>query len=228
MTTGQSLNIGSGILVGIPKPNKPQGSTSSLRPIVLLNSIRKSTPSLFSTASLRRSSPCRYKQVRNIIRSDISEAFDSIDRVKLLQVLEEFLDEDGVRLVQMLLFETTLTIRPNDHLGREFQNNVGTPRGDALSPVLFIVYIETALRYLVTAAGMPRRLLRATVTYTDDVDFIFKPTSCAPQDSAPSVLSQWSLYVNEKRTEETLLEGCIAPDSTLDWFLLPRELKLMM
>lgn len=38
---GQPLPLGEGTPSSLPKPNKPQGLCSSLRPIVLLNSIRK-------------------------------------------------------------------------------------------------------------------------------------------------------------------------------------------
>ena len=49
--------------------------------------------------------------------------------------------------------------------------NVGTPQGDSLSPVLFIVYLETALREIreinKTEEGIPTEM-----AYADDVDFI--------------------------------------------------------
>lgn len=38
---GEPLELGEGVLLCLPKPNKPRGQCSSLRPIVLLNSIRK-------------------------------------------------------------------------------------------------------------------------------------------------------------------------------------------
>uniref|UniRef100_A0AAV1T1B3 Uncharacterized protein n=1 Tax=Peronospora matthiolae TaxID=2874970 RepID=A0AAV1T1B3_9STRA len=41
LTTGDNIHLGDGILPGLPKPNKPAGKCASLRPIILLNSIRK-------------------------------------------------------------------------------------------------------------------------------------------------------------------------------------------
>jgi len=38
---GEQVNLGEGILICLQKPNKPKGACSSLRPIVLLNTIRK-------------------------------------------------------------------------------------------------------------------------------------------------------------------------------------------
>ncbi|UIZ27661.1 hypothetical protein KXD40_005588 [Peronospora effusa] len=53
LTAGDNIHLGDGILLGIPKPNKPSGQCASLRPIVLLNSIRKA----ISLVVLRRISP---------------------------------------------------------------------------------------------------------------------------------------------------------------------------
>ena len=52
-----------------------------------------------------------------------------------------------------------------------FLANVGTPRGDSLSPVLFIVYLETALREIREINRIEERLPTETA-YADDVDFI--------------------------------------------------------
>ena len=49
--TGQKIDaIGEGILTPIPKPNKPAGPIENLRPIILLNGIRK----ILSTVTLKR------------------------------------------------------------------------------------------------------------------------------------------------------------------------------
>ena len=50
---GGHLDLGRGTLVVLPKPGKPPGALSSLRPIVLLNTLRKS----LSQIALRRMRP---------------------------------------------------------------------------------------------------------------------------------------------------------------------------
>ncbi|KDO18263.1 hypothetical protein SPRG_21568 [Saprolegnia parasitica CBS 223.65] len=108
-----------------PDPNKPQGVCSSLRPMVLLNCILKAVSVMVlkriqpkldeqigayqsgfrpgrSTADVVWSHKwCvarirQYKEQFSILGIDVSRAFDSIDRAKLLTVLRGFLDNDEV------------------------------------------------------------------------------------------------------------------------------------
>ena len=77
----------------------------------------------------------------------MSSAFDTIDRKLLLDILKDILDEDEMRLVRFLLSNTNISIKVKGATDEmPFLANVGTPQGDSLSPILFIVYLETALR----------------------------------------------------------------------------------
>uniref|UniRef100_A0AAV1UI08 Reverse transcriptase domain-containing protein n=1 Tax=Peronospora matthiolae TaxID=2874970 RepID=A0AAV1UI08_9STRA len=140
LATGDNINLGDGILLGPPKPNKPAGQCASLRPIVLLNSIRKA----ISLVVLRRISPKverflsphqsgfrpsrstadavwahrwiaaraqRYRERFHILGIDLSRAFDTVNREKLLSVLEPLLDDDEIRLIRLLLRDTMLSLR---------------------------------------------------------------------------------------------------------------------
>ena len=62
-------------------------------------------------------------------------------------VLHSFLDTDA-RIIRLLLSETNITVRVDDTLSAPFNTTVGTQQGDSLSPVLFIVHLEVALRTL--------------------------------------------------------------------------------
>ncbi|KDO17716.1 hypothetical protein SPRG_21827 [Saprolegnia parasitica CBS 223.65] len=53
----------------------------------------------------------QYEEQFSILGIDFSRAFDTIDRAKLLTVLQSFLNDDEVRLVRMLLTTTTLRLR---------------------------------------------------------------------------------------------------------------------
>ena len=175
----ESVSLGDGILSAIQKVGKPKGPLSSLRPIVLLTALRKvlslitlerSNPKFDSYLSLSqaayrkgRATPdivwthrwlaakaIRYDLTINILGLDMSRAFDTISRSRLLDILREDvnLDEDELRMCQALLAETYLQVRIKDVLAKAFQTTIGTPQGDALSPVLFAVYLEHALREL--------------------------------------------------------------------------------
>ena len=76
----------------------------------------------------------------------MSKAFDTNCRDRLMEVLNTFMTEEEVRMVRVLLANTQLTVRVSNHLSNYFPTTIGTPQGDSLSPVLFTVYLEAALR----------------------------------------------------------------------------------
>ncbi|XP_065180226.1 uncharacterized protein LOC135810663 [Sycon ciliatum] len=138
----------------------------------------------------------------------MSKAFDTVSRAKLLTVMEPIVGEDNIRLIRVLLCNTTLRIRLGTDMSSLFNTNVGTPQGDALSPVLFVVYLESALRDF-RAAAPPRPLqdqhLPPEVIYADDTDFISSSRQWLTdiEPIAAEVLGEWYLRVNHDKTERT-------------------------
>ncbi|GFS18483.1 very-long-chain enoyl-CoA reductase [Elysia marginata] len=77
----------------------------------------------------------------------MSSAFDTIDRHLLLNILKNIIREDEQSTMRYLLSNTELSIKLKGSSQIEsFKSNIGTPQGDSRSPVLFIVYIEHALK----------------------------------------------------------------------------------
>ena len=76
----------------------------------------------------------------------MSRAIDTINRLKLVQVMDTIVDADERRMIRLLLANTTLSIRIKDVTGTPFTTTTGTPQSDSLSPVLFACYLEAALR----------------------------------------------------------------------------------
>ncbi|XP_065180176.1 uncharacterized protein LOC135810612 [Sycon ciliatum] len=141
---------------------------------------------------------------------DISKAFDTISREKLLTVVNGIVKEDEVRLIRVRLSNTSLSLLACKQQSSEFETIIGTPHGDCLSPVLFVIYLESALRDL--RATLPPRppaddLLPGEVIYADDTDF-FSSSRTWLDSISPSiteVLREWHLKVNEEKTEQTTL-----------------------
>ena len=77
----------------------------------------------------------------------MSKAFDNVILSKLIQILRtrgvEVIELD---LIQLLLSNTTLQIKRRKQKGSCFETNKGFPQGDGLSPRLFTVYLDEALR----------------------------------------------------------------------------------
>ena len=158
--SGDELELGRGTLIVLPKPGKPPGLMSSLRPIVLLTTLRK-TLSLITLRRIRpevesflSKSQSGFRQYRStsdavwthkwliaiimktakeiyILGLDMSRAFDTIDRQKLLNELREIIDEDSWRMVKSLLENTNLQARIGQTLSKPFNTDIGAPQGDA-------------------------------------------------------------------------------------------------
>ena len=101
---------------------------------------------------------------------DLSKAFDCLNRSKLMTIMREngigSVDED--RMIRYLLSETKLMVKLEGTVGTLFSTEAGTPQGDSLSPILFLVYLEHILR------SYPRQdLVRSNraveISYADDV-----------------------------------------------------------
>ena len=108
---------------------------------------------------------------------DLSKAFDCLDRTKLIEIIEEhgLATEDELRLITFLLSETTMRIKVDGILGTSFKTIIGTPQGDALSPILFLIYLEHILR-----TYPQKSLLHTTdmvMAYADDVTMTLRDTA---------------------------------------------------
>ena len=153
------INVGRSILQPIPKPGKPEGPRKNLRPINLLNVIRKA----LSLITLNRNKEKVNKHVQHpqaayrpnrstteivcahqficskvqlyqdvdiiIVGIDMSSAFDAIERGKLMQELETLLHEDEQRMCRLLLSNTTISIKFGNHDLETVETNIGSPQG---------------------------------------------------------------------------------------------------
>ena len=233
----QELDINSGILITLPKPGKPKGPAQNLRPIMLLNTIRKT----LSTIVLNRIRPKieRYlphsqsgfrsdRSTADVVWThkwlaakaiaenieikitgiDMSAAFDTIDRHLLLRILEDVVDEDDLRMVRFLLSNTNVNTKINGATNQQpFTSNIGTPQGDCLSPVLFTIYLEHAMKEVRKVIPRPdttfERYGPSEISYADDVDFISQ--NHIDTSAIQSVLTKYNLKVNIEKTELTTL-----------------------
>ena len=81
-----------------------------------------------------------------ITRIDMSRAFDTIYRDELFKIVEEFLDEDDLRILSRLLAETTLKVE--NAQATTFESNIRLPQGDSISGPLFTLYFNRALQQI--------------------------------------------------------------------------------
>ena len=226
--THQQLDINNGQMITLPKPGKPKGPKKNLRPVTVLDVIRKSL-SLITLDRIRPKVECylshsqsgfrparstsdivwahRWLAARvtksrmdiNITGIDMSAAFDTVDRQKLLDILKNIIDEDELRIIRFLLSNTTINIKINGATKQmPFNSNVGVPQGDGLSPVLFTVYLEAALREVRKDLSQESKIPNE-MAYADDVDFVTVEDHINI-DEVQRKLSEYNLLVNADKT----------------------------
>ena len=208
MANGEDLELGLAKLVTLQKPGKPAGPVKNIRPIALLPLLRKIL-SLITLARIRTAvelylSPAqsgfrpgrscadivwahrwlaakslKYKVIIHILGLDMSRAFDTIDRAKLMSILNDVpgLTDDDRRLIRVLLANTSLQVEFNGVMTNPFVSTIGSPQGDGLSPILFAIYLEAAIRELHARGPIRPQCdldvnLPLNAIYADDTDFI--------------------------------------------------------
>ena len=79
---------------------------------------------------------------------DMSKAFDTVCRNKLLTDLQEVLEPDEMHMMAILISDVVLTVKLGKELGEQFKTEVGIAQGDCLSAVLYILYLAKSLTHI--------------------------------------------------------------------------------
>ena len=140
---------------------------------------------------------------------DMSSAFDTISRQTALNLLNDAgCTEDEIRLVRLLLSNTKLHVRVGKSKSTVFISIAGAFQGDSLSGVLFTLTLAGALMHLRAVLERPNppistECMPLESEYADDVDFLGEDEHQLREilPVATSVLDEWSLRVNEQKTE---------------------------
>ncbi|GFR70240.1 very-long-chain enoyl-CoA reductase [Elysia marginata] len=103
----------------------------------------------------------------------MSSAFDTTDKHLLLNILKNIIRENEQRIIRYLFSNTELSITLKGSSKMEpFKSNIRTSQGVSLSPVLFIVYLEHALKNILWRIETLYTLNTLELAYADGVDFV--------------------------------------------------------
>ena len=139
---------------------------------------------------------------------DMTAAFDTIDRNQLLNIIATIVNEDELRIIRFLLSNTKINTRINGATKTNTSiSKVTTPQGDSISPVLFIVYLEHALKEVRTTLPRPivkyEKEIPNEIAYADDVDFIGQ--DYVNINEIQETLHKYQIKVHKDKTEFTAL-----------------------
>ena len=250
--------INCGVLIPLQKPGKRKGPPSNLRPVILLSMIRKvlaiclirrigkrvdneipptqaayrtgrgTTEQLLTIKLMAEKAATTPNYTTNLLLMDMSKAFDRVERGRIIQDLKEFLEEDELHLIKILMEDVRLAVRVGKEPGKQFKTNIGIPQGDCPSPILFTLYLACALSYdsdnkeeIENHPELPPHLrdhcysnLQRTGTliplqYADDICWLgmnCKHNIERVREEIPEKLKDRNLLINQEKTEEYTIE----------------------
>ena len=218
--------ITKGILIPLPKPGKPQGLPSNLRPIILLTMLRKILAICMlerTSEKIRRKIPlsqAAYDSGRSttehvftfkllaekaitsadyevtLLMLDMSKAFDTVRRKDRINILKEVLDDDEIHIMKILLQNVNLIVRVGRETGEDITTNIGVPQGDCLSPLLFIVYLANAMEEERSIMEQEHRYARPTT----NIDTLLPPHL---QDHSYVIPTDPYLIIDQQYADDT-------------------------
>ncbi len=150
----------------------------------------------------------KYGSEYEIVAIDMSKAFDCIDRKKLINVLKGIVAPSEYQMIRYILSDTCLTARIGGEYGERFGTTIGVPQGDALSPILFTIYLEAAMREFrnENPVQSQQESFNQDILYADDTDFVTQirdqqQNNAQTVQKLSEVLQRWNLKVNTDKTE---------------------------
>ena len=83
-----------------------------------------------------------------LLMLDMSKAFDTVSRSKLMSILESILSDCELHMMHVLINDVILNVRLGDKTGSNINTSTGICQGDCLSALLFIIYLASAIKPL--------------------------------------------------------------------------------
>ena len=244
-----------GTLVPLPKPPKKDAKVN-VRPIILLSILRKllsmcmiercwdrmktqipieqaayqpgrsTTEQVFCIKTLAEKAITTDDFTIFILMLDMSKAFDSIDRRKLMEYLSEILEDDELYMLNLLINDVVINVEMGEEKGKNIHTNVGSCQGDCLSAIFFIIYLAKSIKPLPQIIerqdydkplwseldwliNKDKNKIEFNPKYSDDINFIRSEYSKIRQLKriVPVMLKENNLEVNTSKTEEYVVNN---------------------
>ena len=156
-----------------------------------------------------------------LLMLDMSKAFDTVNRPKLMNQLKEILTESELHMMHILINDVILNVRIGNKVGKDILTKIGICQGDCLSALLFILYLAKAVKPLPISTSREdhREVMWSELDwlikkdhhnieidpkYADDISFLRSTESKINQvqRAIPPMLEEYDLIINESKTEK--------------------------
>ena len=229
-----------GIIAPLQKPNKPKGPLTNLRPITLLSILRKilasclckrtdermdkeipiqqaayrpgrsTTEHVFATKMVIERIISSDSEKAYLLLLDMSKAFDTMQRKKLVDDLEKILEPDEIHLICKML-QVKLAVKCGNKISPFFKTDTGGPQGDSSSAKNFTFYLAKTLQENeeeneIQPSPPPTQHINEISLdqqYADDISKISTNESDIQEtlESYPPKLATRGLIINQDKTE---------------------------
>ena len=239
-----------GILKPIAKPPK-KGEKVNVRPIILLSVLRKvlsiilinrcwdrmkiqippsqaayqkgrsTTEQVFAIKIMAEKAITSNKYNLFLLLLDMSKAFDTVKRPKLMEILSKILTESELHMMHILINDVIINVKISNHTGSNIHTKIGICQGDCLSALLFILYLSNAIKPIpsqIEAIDYQKPMWSALdwiidkdqhkicidPKYADDISFLRSDESKINQIERiiPEMLKKEGLFINQNKTEK--------------------------
>jgi hypothetical protein len=113
---------------------------------------------------------CEYEVDIHQLYTDYKQAYDTINRAKLVEIIKEFgIPMKLVRLVKITLANTNSKVKIQGKLSPSFETMIGLRQGDSLSTLLFHLCMEKIINVRINRGGTMYNRTRQCLAYADDV-----------------------------------------------------------
>ena len=243
-------NLRHGILNPLPKPPK-KNERVNVRPIILLSVLRKiltitlidrcwermktripisqaayqsgrsTTEQVFAVKILVEKATTSENCNIFLLMLDMSKAFDTVSRSKLMSILESILSDCELHMMHILINDVILNVRLGDKTGSSINTSGGICQGDCLSALLFTIYLASAIiplpphfqqvdckRPLWSAldwlVDKDKHNVEVDPKYADNITFVRTEESKMNQVErvVPELLEENNLFINTTKTEK--------------------------
>ena len=145
---------------------------------------------------------------------DLEKAFDTVRREELWHSLEEHkIEQDLIEAIKSFYNKPTCAVRVAGNLTEEFQVDIGVTQGCILSPLLFIIFMDSVAKACSKMKKMNVGMWRlkpvnlTTLSFADDL-VLFGKSECDLQyniNILNNELSKRGMKINAKKTKTMLV-----------------------